>query len=158
MLDEKEKIIRSKEEYNSTIFALNQLIDFKALASLFHVIPKQMKIVKDYRENFQMNFEKDNGKALMEFLNEAKSNNETILEKVRQIRTKKEEIANHERNLKKDETLEVYNKRIAIGLEIDNLKIEKIKEEKRDKKLKISNEELVTTLKQELAKLNVDVI
>jgi len=43
-------------------------------------------------------------------------------------------------------------------LEIDNLKIEKIKEEKRHGKLKISKEELISILKQELAKLNVEFV
>jgi len=117
-----------------------------------------MRIVKDHRENFQINFKKDNGKAIIELLEEARLSNETILEKVKQIRAKIEETTYHEKNLKKDETQEVYLKIKEVSLEIDNLKIEEAKEEKRDEKLKTSKEELISILKQELAKLNVEVV
>ena len=45
-----------------------------------------------------------------------------------------------------------------IILEIENLKIEKEKEGKRNEKLRISKRELIDSLKQELGKMNVEII
>ena len=117
-----------------------------------------MKILKDHKEDFHTNFEKDNGKMIIDFLDEAKLNNDIILEKVNLIRTKVEETANHEREIKQDETQEVYSKIKEVCLEIDTLRIENIKEEKIHEKLKISKEELISLLKQELGNMNVEII
>jgi len=157
-LAKQKKIEFLKIESKKDILELKQLLDFKALASFFHINPKQMEVVKDYREDFQTNFEKDNGNAIIKLLNEARLNNDIILEKVKQIRAKIEETANHEKNLKEDETQKVYFKIKDVSLEIDNLKIEKVKEEKRDEKLKMSKEELISILKQELSRMNVKMI
>jgi hypothetical protein len=117
-----------------------------------------MRVLKDHKENFHENFEKDNGKMIIDFLDEAKLNNDIILEKVNLIRTKVEETANHEREIKEDETQEVYAKIKEVHFEIDTLKIENIKEEKIYEKLKVSKEELISVLKQELGKMNVEMI
>jgi len=158
MLEEKEKISALKEESKDTIFALRQLLDFKALANFFHINEEQMNILKDHKEYFHANFEKDNGKMIMGLLDESKLNTNAILEKVNLIRAKIEEITNHEKNLKEDKTQNVSLRIKEVGLEIDNLKIEKFKEEKRDEKLKTSKEELISSLKQELSKMNVEVV
>ncbi len=154
----KKKIESLKEGLKNDIFMLKQLLDFKALANFFHIFEEQMKIVKNHKEDFQTNFQKDNGKMIIDLLDEAKLNNNTILEKVNLIRTKIEETANHEKNLKEDETQEVYLDVKEVGLEIDNLKIEKAKEEKRDEKIGTNKEELINSLKQELGGMNVEVI
>jgi len=152
------KIGSLKEELKDDIFRLKQLLDFKALANFFHINEEQMNILKAHKEDFYTNFQKDNGKVIIDFLDEAKLNNNTILEKVSLIRTKIEETSNYEREIKDDETQKLYPKIKEIALEIDNLKIEKVKEEKRDEKLKISKEESISVLKQELGKMNVEVV
>ena len=152
------KIESLKEELKNDIFKLRQVIDFKALANFFHINEEQMKILKKHREDFQTNFQKDNGKIIIDFLDESKLNNEIILEKVNLIRTKVEEISNHENEVKEDETLELGPRVKTVVMEIDNLKIDKVKEEKRDEKIKINRKELIDSLKQELGKMNVEVI
>ena len=155
----KQKKIKSlRGESKKDILELKQLLDFKALANFFHIFEEQMSIVKAHKEDFQINFEKDNGKMIIDLLDEAKLNNNTISEKVKQIRAKIEETENLEKNLKEDETQEVYLKIKEVSLEIDGLKIEKVKEEKRDEKLKTSKEESISVLKQELVKMNVEVV
>ena len=156
-LSKQKKIESLREESKKNISELKQFIDFKALASFYHIFEEQMKIVKEHRENFQTNFEKDNGQAIMKLLEESKLNNNIILEKVKQIKGKIEEIANYKKNLK-DETQEIEFKIKEVVLEIDGLKIEKIKEEKREEKLKISKEELINILVQEFGKLNLELI
>ena len=154
----RKKIESLKEELKNDIFKLRQVIDFKALANFFHINEEQMKILKKHREDFQTNFQKDNGKIIIDFLDESKLNNEIILEKINLIRAKVEEISNHENEVKEDETLEFGFQVKRVVMEIDNLKIDKVKEEKRDEKIKTNREELIDSLKQELGKMNVEVI
>jgi hypothetical protein len=157
-LRNREKIKSLNEELKSDIFSLKQVIDFKALANFFHINEDQMKILKEHREDFHTNFQKDNGKVIIDFLEESKLNNKAILERVNLIRTKIEEVENYERKIKEDETLEIGSQIKTVFLEIDNFKIEKIKEEKRGKKLKESKVELVDSLKKDLGEMNVEVI
>ena len=152
------KIKFLKEELKNDIFRLKQLLDFKALANFFHINQEQMNILKAHKEDFYTNFQKDNGKIIIDFLDEAKLNNNVISEKVNLIRTKIEEISNYEREIKKDETRELYPKIKEVIIEIGNLKIEKVKEKKRDEKIRTNKKELIASLKQELGKMNVEVI
>jgi len=152
------KIEFLKEELKNDIFSLKQLLDFKALANFFHINEEQMNILKAHKEDFYTNFQKDNGKVIIDFLDEAKLNNNVILEKVNLIRTKMEEISNYEKEIKEDETQELYPQIKEIALKTDNLKIEKVKEEKRDEKLRANKEELIDSLKQEFDKMNVELI
>ncbi len=157
-LDSKKRIESFRDESKKNILELRQLLDFKALANFFHIFEEQMSIVKAHREDFQINFEKDNGKIIIELLDEARLSNDVILEKVRQIRTKIEETENHEKNLKEDGTQEVYLRIKEISFEIDNLKIENVKEEKRDEKFRANKKELAGSLRQELDRMGVEVV
>lgn len=158
MLEKKEKINSLKEDFNNDILVLNQIIDFKALANFFHISEEKMSILKDHREDFHANFKKDNGQRIIELLDGAKLNSDIILEKINLIRTKIQEKENFEREIKKDETQGLYSKIKEAIEEIDRLKIEKAKGEKRDENLKVDREELINLLKQELSKMNVEVI
>jgi hypothetical protein len=115
-----------------------------------------MKMVKNHKEDFYTHFIKDNGKSILSLLDEAKLNNNAILEKIKKIHSKLEETKNHEQEIKKDETLEVYFEIKETVFEIDNLKIEKVKEEKREEKLKTSKQELMNILKYEIGRMNVE--
>ncbi|MCK4553087.1 hypothetical protein KAT80_02700 [Candidatus Pacearchaeota archaeon] len=157
-LDKQKKIEFFREESKKDILELKQLLDFKALANFFHIFEEQMKIVKNHKEDFYAYFIKDNGKSIISLLNESKLNNDAIVEKIKIINSKLEEMKNHEQEIKKDETQEVYFKIKEVSIEIDNLKIEKVKEEKRHEKLKTSKEELISILKQELGRMNVEIV
>ncbi len=152
------KILSLKEDLRNDIFMFKQLLDFKALANFFHINEEQMTILKDHKENFQTNFQKDDGKMIIDLLDEAKLNNNIILEKVNLIRTKIEEASSYEREMKEDETPELYSKIKVVVLEVENLKIEKVKEEKRNEKIGINKKELIDSLKQELGEMKVEVI
>lgn len=153
-----EKVESLKEDLKNDIFKLKQVIDFKALANFFHINEEQMKILKNHREDFQTNFRKDNGKTIIDFLEESKLNNNTISEKVNLIRAKVEEVLNYEKGMGRDETLEIGSQVKVVVLEIDNFKIEKVKEERRGKKIEANKEELIGSLKEELGKMNVEVV
>lgn len=152
------KIESLKEELKNDVFRLNQLFDFKALANFYHSFEKEMKVIKEYKENFKKAFQKDGGKNILSLLDESKLNNETISEKVNLIRAKIEKTSTYEREIREDETEELYSQIKIMVMEIDNLKIEKVKEEKRDEKIRTNKKELIDSLKQELTKLNVEMI
>ncbi len=157
-LSKQEKINVLREELKKDILNLRQLIDFKALISFFHINAEQMKIVKDYKENFIINFNKDDGETIIKLLDEAKLNNNIILEKIEQIKSKISEIKNLEKNFKEDKTQEIFFKTKNVNYEIDNLEKENFKEEKRKDKLEISRKELISLLKKEIGEMNVDLI
>ncbi len=158
MLEKKEKLNTLKKEISDDIFALKQLINFKALANFFHINEKQMSVLKDCKEDFHVNFEKDYGKKIVELLNESKLNTDAISEKINLIKTKNEELLNYKEDVAKDETQKLYYKIKEAVTEVDNLKIEKVKEEKRNERFKANKEELVNSIKQEFGKMNVEVV
>ena len=157
-LDMQKKIKLLEEELEKELVSLKQIIDFKSLANFFHIFGEQMNLVKDYRDDFQARFKKDNGKEIIKLLDEAKLNNETISEKIKQIYNKKEEIEKSKQEIKKDETQELYSKSTKIILEIGNLKNEKIRDEKRKEKLRVSNEEIIELIKETFEKIGVEII
>ncbi len=158
MLEKKEKINTLEKESKKDILDLKQFLDFKALANFFHINQEQMNILKNHKENFHANFEKDDGKSIIDLLEESKLNTNEILEKVNLIRSKIQETSDFKKEIKKDETQELHYKIKQTIIEVDNLKIEKTKHEKRNQKLNINKQELIDSLKQELAKLNVEVV
>jgi hypothetical protein len=157
-LDRQKKIETLRENSKKNILELKQLLDFKALSNFFHIFEEQMRIVKNHKEDFQTNFEKDNGMAIVELLDKSRLNNDLILEKVSQIRAKKEEVESHEKELKEDGTQEISQKIKVIIVEIGNLKIENVKEEKRDERFRENKEELIGLLKRELSLMNVEIV
>ncbi|MFH1521971.1 MAG: hypothetical protein ABIF18_03360 [archaeon] len=157
-LNSRKRLEFLKSESKKDILELKQLIDFKVLANFFHINPKQMKIVKNHKEDFYAHFIKDNGKSIIELINEMKLNNDKISGKIKYIYSKLEEIKNSEQEIKDDETQEFYFRMGELESEIDNLKIERAKEEKRYGRLETSKEQLIDTLKQEFSKMNVDVV
>ncbi|HEA46154.1 MAG TPA: hypothetical protein ENH99_00005 [Candidatus Pacearchaeota archaeon] len=152
------KIEFLKEELKNDIFGLKQTLDFKALANFYHSFEREMNVIKEYKEDFRQAFQKDSGKNILGLLDEAKLNDETTSQKVNLIRTKLEKTSTYEKEIKEDETKGLYPKIKEVKLEIDGLKIEKVKEEKRQEKLKIGQEEMMDSLKKELGGMNVEVI
>jgi len=157
-LEKQKKVKLSEEELEKEILSLKQLINFKALANFFHIFKEQMNIVKTYRENFQTEFRKDNGKELINLLDEAKLNNKTISEKIMQINNKKQAIIKNKQEIKEDKTQELYLRTTKIILEIGNLKNEKERVKKGREKLKISNEEMTKEIKEELKVIEVEIV
>ena len=147
-----------KEETKKDIFELKQLIDFKELASFFHINPEQLKTVNNLRENFYNHFIEDNGKAITDFLDEAKLNNEKIAEAINNVNSKLDDIKNKEKEIKKDETLELMEKIKQAESNVLTIKFEKSKEDKREDKLKEKKEETINFLKKELSKFNVEIL
>ena len=100
-LEEQKKMGLLREELKKNVLELKQLLDFKLLANFFHINPEQMKMVQNHRDDFHTNFMRDNGQTIINLLEEAKLNNDLILERVNKVRAKIKEIENHKQNIMK---------------------------------------------------------
>jgi len=154
-LKKQEKIKLEREELQKEIFKLKEMLDFKALGSIFHSNEKKMGVIKDYKKNFQVAFQDDNGASILDLLDEAKLDNKSILIKINRINEMEEKIINNEKTINRDEIKSLLSKTKEIKLEIENSNNEKFKELKKYKKVKIKKEELMELIKQELSKINV---
>jgi DNA repair exonuclease SbcCD ATPase subunit len=155
-----EKIKILKNELEKDILELRKLIDFKALRNFHHIFEDKIQIVTAHRDDFQTNFQKDNGKGILSLLETAKLNNKEIFEQLSQIHKKKEEILQIETQLEnekdKDRTNGLYSASTKTILEMGDLKNKKSREEKRLEKLKTDKEKIISELKESLEKLGAE--
>ena len=150
-LSRQDKIKLLKEELEKELLSLKQIIDFKALANFYHIFEDRMELVKEYRDDFQKKFKRDNGENTLDLLlNESKLNNLDISNKMNKIKDKKKDIMENEQEIKPDKIQELYTQTTKIILDIGNLKNEKIRKEKRGGTLKILKEELVEKVKEKV--------
>lgn len=154
-LRKQEEIKISEKELEKDISKLKEIIDFKALGNVFHSDEKKMNIVKFHRKDFRLSLQKDNGVAILGLLDEAKLNNEIILNKIKQINEKRERITRNKSTIIKDETKDSLAETARIKLNIENLTHEKNKEIKKSERFKVNREVLIKSIKEELSKLNV---
>lgn len=158
--ERQKKINLFKNELEKDISDLRQIIDFKALGAFYHIFEDKIQIVKAHRNDFQVNFQKDNGQTLLNLLETAELNNKNISGKLSQIHKKKEEILKLETELEneknQDKTNELCPLITKIMLEIGNLKNEKSREEKRLEKLKEDKEKIINELKEILEKFGAE--
>ncbi len=156
-LKKQEEIKLDEKELEKEVYKLKEIIDFKALAGIFHTDGKKMVVVKEYKKNFQVTFQEDNGARILSLINEAELNNKSILTKIKEINDRKEKIIKNTEKIKKNETEELLFKTEDIKLEIEKLNNEKTKELKKYEKLKTSRKEIINLMKQEFSKINVEV-
>lgn len=149
-----EKIKIMEEELGKGIFNLRRIIDFKALGNFYHIFKDEMNVVNAHKENFQINFQKDNGESILKLLDDAKLNNKNISGMVNKISIQKQEILNLEIEFKnkkiKDQINELSLKNSQIVLEIENLKNEKLKQEKRLENFKANKQEIIREIKKNI--------
>lgn len=157
-LNAQEKIKLLEEEIRKEIQNLRQLINFKALANFYHIFEDDMRVIKEHKEDFNASFRKDDGLRILDLLKNSKLNNNKILEKTKHIQNKKEELKENKQKTGGNKMQNLNSEKTRIIKEIEELIIEKVKEEKRHEKLKMSKKEPLSILKQELSELNVEII
>jgi len=151
-IERKDKINLLNEGIEKDISRLRELIDFKRLSNFYHIFENQMNIVKLHKEDFQTNFNKDDGNGILGLLKEAKLESKDILERIEEIKNKKESIQKEKGQIREDETLDLYSEMTKIVLEIGNLNNEKNRGEKsKEKKIEVMEE-----IKENVEKLSVE--
>lgn len=157
-LENKEKIKLLEKEIEKSVFELRQLIDFKSMTNFFHIFPDKMNYIKNYRDKFSLNFEKDLGKGILELLDESKLNNNKISDKIALIKLKIKKLDAHKNNLKEDETKTLILRIDEIEKRIENLESEKKKFEKRIATLNTNEKDLLDSLKSKLRNVGVELL
>lgn len=142
------------QEQKKLIERLRGLLDFKSLANFYHSFQDQMKIIKEYRDNFSKRFSESGGEDLFELLVESKLGSAEVLELVEQIRK------NNPDKIELGETgSEAIESEIEkILSEIEALNSRSSAEEKRAEKLGVHTNSVLESVKSELVKLNVELV
>ena len=151
-LDENKSL---KEELERDFIYLIRIIDFKALANFFHIFEDKMERVKSHRDTFHINFEKDDGKEILNLLSVAKLNTPEILDKINEINHKREILKNKIES-DNDQTRELSDNIKKTILEIEDIKNSIAREQKRHEKFKASGEEILNEIKKEFEKIEVE--
>ncbi|MEI8364057.1 MAG: hypothetical protein WCF78_01200 [archaeon] len=152
-----EQVKLNETELNQEIYELKRIIDFKGLGNIFHTDEKKTKIISAYKDKFEDTYLKDNGTSILSLLDEAKLNNLTIISKIKQINEKQEELIKIKATIKKDETEDLLADIQNTKTEIENINNEVINEFKKLEKIKIQRENLIDSIKLELARINVKI-
>ncbi len=154
---QQEQVKLNETELNQEIYELKRIIDFKGLGNIFHTDEKKTKIISAYKDKFEDTYLKDNGTSILSLLDEAKLNNLTIISKIKQINEKQEELIKIKATIKKDETEDLLADIQNTKTEIENINNEVINEFKKLEKIKIQRENLIDSIKLELARINVKI-
>lgn len=157
-LKNEEEIINKEKEREQDIQKLKESIDFKSLTNFFHSNEGQMKLVKDFKEDFKTNFQKKNGEDILDLLKEANMNSGIVGDKIESINLKKEEIMKMKGEIVDDEVESLSEEIRKVKKEIENSNIEKVKLLKRLENNKEKKEEIIESIKKEVEEIGAIVI
>jgi hypothetical protein len=153
--EKKKKVLEAmKKDLNKDINNLHMLIDFKGLLRFYHQFEKEMKLVKEYQDNFRLAIKSLKFDKLMDLLKEAKLENPKVFGLMQIIEDKEKTIA--------ETTFEDFGVDVmtrdseSIRDDISRVNIEKTA---KDKKIKIFNESLgniFEKVKEALGKISVE--
>lgn len=151
----REELKKKKEELEEEIHRLREMIDFKSLTNFFHSFEKEMSMIKAHKENFKAAFQKTNGGEIISLLQEAKMKDTEIMKKIEEITEREKEIKNTMISKTGIEDLEIEIEKIESQLDVINSK--KAIERKKYEKQKRNLDEIISLVKEELIKINVEV-
>ncbi len=152
--EKKINIVRKKQEQDKKFYELKKAVDFKSLTNCYHSFEKEMNIIKEYKEDFRQAFQKNKCENILKLIDKAKQDPCEIQNKIQDIIKKEIEIDDIIVGETGVEQKESEIKRIKSEIESFNLKRDN--GEKRYKKLKIN--EIVALIKEELLKMNIELI
>lgn len=147
---------RKIKDFEKEIIKIKQFIDFKKLSGIFHSDEKKMKIIKHHQDNFAEFIEKDD--SLLKLMEEADISDPVITQKIYDLVFMKKEISTKpekaiENRIKEKET---ELKRLESDKQI--LEEEMQREQKKIEKLNENDREILDSVKNELIKINVEVV
>jgi|SRR3989344_3454962 len=151
-INSKQELEKTKTKLTIELQKLKEMIDFKALARVYHSAENQMRIIKYYRDNFKESFERNGSEKLLELIDIKDINQEPIKEKIALIDKLKQDID----NIKIEEDItEGLNKNIDyIKTKIAELNSEKLRKERIDKKFQENKEQMKRQISEQLKSFN----
>ena len=152
--NKRKEIELKKQELEKDISELNRLIDFKALSSFYHKFENEMRIVKEYKENFKQTLKKSKIEDLANLLKESKLSNEKILELIQEIDNKENQILD---TFIDDFGINNLESEIArTKSETQAIESEKLAKEKKLKSLDQDLDKVLNEVKNKLEKIGVE--
>ncbi len=158
-IDIEAQIKIKKEDLEKEVYELKEIIDFKKLANIFHYDSKKMAIINEYKLNFIKTFERDRLLSLIPLLNDANITDSFITKKTTSIMRKEKEIEKIKSDTNKKESNKIYdiNKKLSrFKSEIDFLRQEAQKDDKRNEKFNQKRLEILGGIKERLIRINVE--
>jgi len=131
----KNKLESNKTKLVIELQALKDLIDFKALAKVYHSIQNKMNLVKEYKEDFKDSLKKYGDEKFMDLVDIKEIDKKRIKERLESINSIKENIKEIEKKVGKDVSLGLERDIKITNEKIKELNLENIKIERRSKKL-----------------------
>ncbi len=157
----KQEIEKNNNELEKEIYELKQMIDFKTLGNTLHSDSKKMSLINECQSNFSRFFEGDNGRSIIFILESANLEHSFISEKISKIMLKKREMQNKIREIYGKETKKIVDFERDIremDTEMENIESLRLKEEKKLEKLDEEINELINSIKTELASINIELV
>ena len=134
--ESKQELQILKKDLINEINSLKESIDFKLLSGVYHSIETQMKIIKEFKENFKEALEKYSKEEFLELVNIKEINQEAIKRKIENIEEIKGKIDQF--NLNGDITEGLEKELNYLKNEIKDKEIEILENEKKIKKIEES--------------------
>ncbi len=143
-----------KQKLEREIVVLRESIDFKFLSNFYHKFENEMKLVKEYRNDFKKTFQGSNSNVLVKLLEEAGIKDSKIFEIIEKLDNERNDISNTVvddlgvNKLKRDME--------KIEFEIQEIESEKLVENKRLGNLEKNLSDVLKKIKVEFEKIDVD--
>lgn len=153
-IQKNEKFNDINKKLNEEIQNLQNIIDFKALARIWHENHQEMNILKEYRSNFGITFNKDKGEILTRLTN-LLQNKENIHDLISKINCLEKEIKNI--NIENSPSLNIEREIQKTSEEILSLKDKKFSENKKIDKLTLSIKPIINKMTQNLSIINLNI-
>lgn len=148
----KQELEIKKTKLTIELQKLKEMIDFKALARVYHSVERQMSLIKEYKNNFKESFERDGSEKLLDLIDIKEINQEPIKEKIKLIDEVRQNIDNI--IIDKDITQELEDNISSIRSKIRDLISEKSKKEKIDAKFQENKEQIKRQISEQLNSFN----
>lgn len=149
----KEELRKIKKSLTQEVDLIKSLIDFKKLASIFHSNEREMEKVKKYKQNFSEEFKRDLGEEFKKLISETSVNNLEIEKEIEKIKNLNDKMFRLKKEILPDKREKIEGEINQIFKEISMIKSEICEDEKRDKLIKLKENELLRKISQNLVKL-----
>lgn len=159
-LNKIDEIKSMRKEIDQDISNLRKLVDFKKLGDFYHTFDDEIKIVKEYKENFKNKFFENSGKDLLRLLKEANMKIINIENEINKINDKIKEVEKKEKDIanSKDDAKILSSQKNKIEKEVENLKGKIPKEKKKLEKKRKNRKEIVNDVKKEMEDLGARIV
>ena len=149
-----DKFQERKENLKREIQTLQSIIDFKALARIWHENPPEMSVLTEYRSNFHLTFHKEKGEVLTRLINSLE-NKEAIKDAISKISDLEKEIKNI--NTENSPSLNLEEEMQKLKEKISSLQERKSAEKKKADKLTLARTPIINTITSDIGTLNIDI-